>query len=162
MTIPTYIMLAFTAFHLNATAVVQLKRNPDIIINCIQIISADKIETVDVAEKILLITVNETGIIKVNGDPVGSDFLASYIQERLFKSYLGTGKMHSGIKLVKFNNQVPDMVTEVVTNEIKEGQRKALVQVCLLRYNKLFNSLETKKKEKMQKLFPVLFQTDYQ
>ena len=155
-------MLAFTATPLNATTLVQLKRNPDIIINCIHLISANKIETREVAEKILLITVNETGNIKVNGDPVGSDFLASYIQERLFKSYLGTGKMHDGIKLIKLSDNVPDIVAEVVINEIKEGQRKALVQVSLLRYNKLFDSLDTKKQEKMQKLFPVLFQTDYQ
>ena len=161
MAIPTFIILAFTAIHLNATTFVQLKK-PDIIINYIQSISANKIKTKAVDEKILLVTVNETGFIKVNGDPVGSDFLASYIQERLFKSYLGTGKMHSGIKLVKLSDNVPDLVAEVVTNEIKEGQRKALVQVCLLRYNKLFDSLDTKKKEKMQKLFPVLFQTNYQ
>ena len=83
------------------------------------------------------------GNIKVNGDPVGSDFLASYIQERLFKSYLGTGKMHDGIKLVKLSDNVPDIVAEVVINEIKEGQRKALVQVSLLRYNKLFDNLDS-------------------
>lgn len=113
-------------------------------------------------EKILLVTVDETGNIKVNQDPVGSDDLANYIQERLFKSYTGTGKMHSNIKLMKLSNKVPDMVTQVVTNEIKDGQKKALVQVCLLRYNKLFDSLDKKKQEKMLKLFPVLFQTDFQ
>ena len=113
-------------------------------------------------EKILLVTVDEIGHIKVNQDPVGSDDLANYIQERLFKSYTGTGKMHSNIKLMKHSNKVPDMVTQVVTNEIKDGQKKALVQVCLLRYNKLFDSLDKKKQEKMLKLFPVLFQTDFQ
>lgn len=113
-------------------------------------------------EKILLVTVDETGNIKVNQDPVGSDALANYIQERLYKSYIGTGKMHGSIKLMKLSIKVPDMVTQVVTNEIKDGQKKALVQVCLLRYNKLFDSLDKKKQEKMLKLFPVLFQTDFQ
>ena len=113
-------------------------------------------------EKILLVTVDETGNIKVNQDPVGSDDLANYIQERLFKSYTGTGKMHSSIRLMKLSNKVPDMVTQVVTNEIKDGQKKALVEVCLLRYNKLFDNLDKKKQLKMRKLFPVLFQTDFQ
>ena len=71
------------------------------------------------AEKILLVQINDIGIISVNRDTVSSDILARYIQERLFKSYLGTGKMHSRIKLEKMNENVPDMVTEVIVNEIK-------------------------------------------
>ena len=113
-------------------------------------------------EKILLVTVDEIGNIKVNQDPVGSDDLANYIQERLFKSYTGTGKMHTSVRLIKLSTKVPDMVTQVVINEIKDGQKKALVEVCLLRYNKLFDNLDKKKQLKMQKLFPVLFQTDFQ
>lgn len=114
------------------------------------------------AEKILLVTVDEIGNIRVNQDPVGSDNLANYIQERLFKSYSGTGNMHSSIKLMKLSNNVPDMVTQVVIDEIKDGQQKALIQVCLLRYNKLFESLDKKKQEKLSKQFPVLFQNDFQ
>ena len=112
-------------------------------------------------EKILLITVDETGSIAVNNDPVGSDNLASYIQERLFKSYMGTGEMHSRIKLEKINNNVPDLVTEAVVKEIKDGQKKALISVCLLKYKKLFDNLDKKKQEKLVKQFPVLFQTTF-
>ena len=113
------------------------------------------------SEKILLVTVDETGNIKVNNDPVGSDYLANYIQERLFKSYMGTGEMHSRIKLEKLSVSVPDLVTEIVVKEIKDGQKKALVSVCLLKYNKLFDGLDKKKQDKLLKQFPVLFQTDY-
>lgn len=132
-------------------------RNLFILIGILNISST----TIQPVEKILLVTVDEIGNIKVNQDPVGSDFLANYIQERLFKSYTGTGKMHSHIKLVKLSPNVPVLVAEVVINEIKDGQKKALIQVCLLRYNKLFETLDTKKQEKMQKQLPVLFQKNY-
>ena len=113
------------------------------------------------AEKILLVTLDEAGAITVNNDPVGSDQLALYIQERLFKSFLGTGLMHSRIKLEKANANVPDIIAEVVIKEIKEGQKKALVSVCLQKYKKTFDSLDEKKQEKLKKQFPVLFQTDF-
>jgi hypothetical protein len=112
-------------------------------------------------EKILLISVDEIGTITVNSDPVGSDILAIYIQERLFKSYIGTGDMHDRIKLEKADNKVPDLVTEAVVKEIKEGQKKALTSLCLSKYKQLFADLDKKKQEKLQKQFPVLFQTDF-
>jgi hypothetical protein len=117
--------------------------------------------TIRSTEKILLITVDEIGSIAVNHDPVSSDILATYIQERLFKSYMGTGEMHDRIKLEKAANNVPDLITEVVIKEIKEGQKKALTSLCLLKHKKFFPDLDKKKQEKLQKQFPVLFQTDF-
>ena len=114
-----------------------------------------------VADKILLVQVNEIGIITVNNDTVGSDLLARYIQERLFKSYLGTGKMYSRIILHKADANVPDIVTAVVIKEIKDAQQKALTEVSLQKYNRSFNSLEERRKEKIKKLFPVLFQDTF-
>ncbi len=117
--------------------------------------------TLPPTEKILLVTVDEIGSIAVNHDPVSSDALATYVQERLFKSYMGTGEMHDRIKLEKADNNVPDLITEVVIKEIKEGQKKALTSLCLLKHKKLFSDLDKKKQEKPQKQFPVLFQTDF-
>ncbi len=113
------------------------------------------------SEKILLVTVDEIGAITVNSDPVGSDILANYIQERLFKSYMGTGDMHDRIKLEKAGNDIPDLITEVIIKEIKEGQKKALTSLCLSKYKQLFTDLDKKRQEKLQKQFPVLFQTDF-
>ncbi len=113
------------------------------------------------AEKILLVQIDDIGIISVNRDTVSSDILARYIQERLFKSYLGTGKMHSRIKLEKMNENVPDMVTEVIVNEIKQGQKKALTEVSLQKYRRTYDSLEKRQQEKLKKLFPVLFQENF-
>jgi len=113
------------------------------------------------AEKILLVRVTEIGIITVNNDTVSSDFLARYIQERLFKSYAGTGKMYRSIKFEKASPNVPEMVTAVVLKEIKSGQNGALVELTLQKYKKLFENLETHKQEKLRKNFPVLFQTSF-
>ena len=108
-----------------------------------------------------MVTVDEIGSIAVNHDQVSSDVLATYIQERLFKSYMGTGEMHDRIKLEKTDSKVPDLITEVVIKEIKEGQKKALTSLCLLKHKKYFSDLDKKKQEKLQKQFPVLFQTDF-
>ncbi|MEP6700264.1 MAG: hypothetical protein ABJA85_03075 [Bacteroidota bacterium] len=113
------------------------------------------------AEKILLVRVDEIGAITVNGDTVGSNILARYIQERLFKSYLGTGQMHARIKLEKVTADVTDLITEAIASEIKEAQKRALTEVCLEKYRKTFLSLEKRQQDKLKKLFPVLFQTDY-
>lgn len=113
------------------------------------------------AEKVLLIRVDEIGVVTVNQDTVGADVLALYIQERLFKSFLGTGQMHNRIKLEKTSNGVADLVTEVIIKEINEAQKRALRQVCVEKFNKNFDGLEKRKQDKLKKQFPVLFQTIY-
>ena len=112
-------------------------------------------------EKILQVSVDEIGTVSVGRDTVGADNLARYIQERLLKSYLGTGQMQGKIKIVKVNSEVPDLVIEVVIKEIQEGQRKALTQVCLQKYKNLFERIDAKKQAKLKKQFPVLFQTEF-
>lgn len=113
------------------------------------------------AEKVLFVRVNETGLIMVGRDTVGADQLARYIQERLFKSYMGTGQMHDRIRLEKADDSAPEDVMDVVTTEIKEGQRKALQELCLEKFRRTFEMLDIKKQTKLKKQFPVLFQTHY-
>jgi len=48
-----------------------------------------------------------------------------------------------------------------VLKEIQEGQRRALTELCLLKYKNRFENIEQRKQEKLKKQFPVLFQTDY-
>ena len=112
-------------------------------------------------EKILLVQVDEIGMIKIGRDTLGSDQLARYIQERLFKSYMGTGKMYDKIKLAKIDGQVPDMVMEVVLNEIKTGQQRSLKELCLQKYKDFFDNISERQQAKLKKQFPVLFQTHY-
>ena len=114
------------------------------------------------AEKILLIKVDESGTISVGRDTLISDNLARYIQERLFKSYVGTGKMHTRIKLEQISTTIPTEVIQVVIQEIQEGQKKTLTDLCLDKYKKLYENIDKKNKDKIQKQFPVLFQKYYQ
>jgi hypothetical protein len=112
-------------------------------------------------EKILHIKVDEAGSISVGPDTLLADDLARYIQYRLFKNYTSSGKMHNKIKLEIISSNVPDMVIEIVTKEIQAGQSRALTELCLFKYKKLFANIGQKKQDKLKKQFPVLFQTDY-
>ncbi len=117
--------------------------------------------TKDPAPKVLLVTVDETGTVTVGRDTVNADNLARYVQERLFKSYMGTGQMHDQIILKKKTDDVPDMVMEVILKEIQEGQKRALTELSLQKYRKTFDGLDKKKQGKLKKQFPVLFQAKF-
>ena len=108
-------------------------------------------------EKILQVSVTESGLIYVGRDTVNSDDLARYIQERLFKSYLGTGQMQREIRFAP-TAAVPETVVDVVKQEIEEGQHRALTELCLARYKKKFDTLDTRQQTKIRRQFPVLFQ----
>ena len=112
------------------------------------------------AEKIITVKVNSSGIVLIGRDTVSSDDIALYIRERLFKSYTGTGKMYDAIKLVKDGSPEP-VIIEVVIKEIKSGQKKALTELCLEKYKKLFENINGRQQEKLKKNFPVLFQSGY-
>ncbi len=109
-------------------------------------------------EKVLLIQVESSGLIRVGRDTIGSDNLARYVQERLFKSYMGTGEMHDRIRLEKADASVPGPVIDVVIAEIRSGQERALRELCTQKYNRSVASLDPKKQDKLRKKFPVLFQ----
>jgi hypothetical protein len=109
-------------------------------------------------EKILLIRVDEIGIVSVGRDIISADKLARYIQERLFKSYMGTGKMHDRIILEKTDASVPGPVLEVILAEIKSGQERALRELCTQKFSKPFDAIDPKKQDRVKQKFPVLFQ----
>jgi hypothetical protein len=116
--------------------------------------------SLQLADKIITVKVNTAGIISVGRDTISSDDLALYIRERLFKSYTGTGKMYDGIKLVK-DGEPENVVFEIVRKEIINGQKKALNELCLERYKRVFENISSRQQEKLKKNFPVLFQTTY-
>ncbi len=113
------------------------------------------------AAKIINLKINEVGLITDGRDTISTDDLAEYIRERLFKNYMGTGKMYDQIRVDKVNEGPVSTVMEVILKEIASGQKKALVEICLLKYKKTFDSLNSKQQKKIRKQFPVLFQTDY-
>lgn len=112
-------------------------------------------------DKVIHVMVDEYGTISIGRDTVTSDELAKYIQVRLFKSYLGTGRMYDKLLFSKENNKVPDVVAAVVLKEIKEGQQKALTQLCLQKYEKRYEDISNRQQAKLKKIFPVLFQKKF-
>lgn len=113
------------------------------------------------AEKTLELTVDKTGIIHIGRDTITTDDLPRYIQERLFKSYAGTGKMYDAI-ILKVTDGGPDEITiGSIIKKIREGQERALNELCLQKYKKIYEAIDKKKKERLKKQFPVLFQPDY-
>lgn len=112
-------------------------------------------------EKVLLVKIDEIGLIRIGRDTLSADQLARYIQERLFKSYLGTGQMYDRIKFEKQDPQVPEAVVEVILKEIRTGQQKALQELCLQKFSKTWEMLDDKKQSRVRKQFPVLFQQDF-
>lgn len=112
-------------------------------------------------EKVIHVIVDESGIISIGRDTVTSDELARYIQERLFKNYLGTGKMYDKILFSKANDNVPAIVAEVVLNEIIEGQKRALRELCVQKYENKYDNITKKQQAKLKKAFPVLFQQKF-
>jgi hypothetical protein len=112
------------------------------------------------ADKIITVKINSSGIVTIGRDTVGSDDIAAYIRERLFKSYTGTGKMYDAIRLV-IDGEPQAVVMEVVLKEIAKGQKKALTELCIEKYKKLFEDISSRQQAKIRKNFKVLFQQSY-
>jgi hypothetical protein len=63
--------------------------------------------------------------------------------------------------IIKFDTAIEMNVKESIKKAIREGQNKALTDVCLQQHKKLFEDLTSKQQERIRKEFPVLFQQDY-
>ena len=115
----------------------------------------------DDRKRVLLVRIDEIGIVTDGVDTISSDELADYISRRLFKSYMGNGKMYDLIRVEKINlGPMPD-VLQTLLKEIALGQKKALADFCLHKYKKGFDTLTAKQQKKIRKAFPVLFQSEY-
>ena len=112
------------------------------------------------SERLLEVTVDQSGLITAVGDTISADKLAHYIQQRLFKSWLSNGKMYTQIRFTR-KGEVSDIVAESVLKEVQSGQEQGLTAICLEKYRTEFENLDPKKQENLRKKIPVLFQTDY-
>lgn len=83
--------------------------------------------------------------------------LAADLQERLWKSWLSTGKMYDRIE-IKLRGEVLMGVRGAALDAIKEAQGKTLTAVCLQKYKQNYEMLTAKQKQKLKRQFPVLFQ----
>jgi len=117
--------------------------------------------TPDLSKKrIIAISVNETGLAFISKDTLTFDQLTTELQKRLWKSYMGTGKMYEVIRL-QFTGRVPAVVQEGAANAIKKAQQNALIEICLEKHKKLYESLSEGQQRKIRKQFPALFQSGY-
>jgi hypothetical protein len=107
--------------------------------------------------KTLNISVNADGLVVFDRDTLMIDDLAKELQTRLWKSYLGTGRMQDSIK-VTFTGEVLMGIRGATLEAIKSGQTKALNEICVQKYKRTYENLSTAQKKKVKKQFPVLFQ----
>jgi len=119
----------------------------------------------DFSEKInpqrsITVTVDQKGWIYIGKDTLTADQLAEELQNRLWKSYLGTGKMYHSIRLEHAGEVLPE-IDGNVKKAIKEAQQKALTEVCLQLHKKLYDDLGNRQQRKIRNQFPVLFQQNY-
>ena len=107
--------------------------------------------------KIITINIEPGGRVFMGPDTIYVAGLAADLQERLWKSWLSTGKMYESIK-VNFRGEVLMGVKGAALDAIKEAQNKTLTEVCLEKYKVVFENLSAKQKQRLKKQFPVLFQ----
>lgn len=125
----------------------------------IQAKSFNYIETL-YSPKVITIAIDESGKISIGRDIFTTEQLTEELQIRLWKSYLGTGKMYDGVHLEIAAGARTDIISSV-KKAIKEAQGKALIDVCLQKHKKLFDDLSSRQQEKIRMQFPVLFQQAY-
>ena len=111
-------------------------------------------------KKTIIVTVDKKGYVFIGKDTLTTIELSNELQKRLWKSYMGTDKMYDAIHL-EFNGEVPMNIKESVKNAIREGQKKALTDICLQKHKKRFEDLSSGQQKKIMKQFPVLFQQEY-
>ena len=107
--------------------------------------------------KIISIIVDPSGMAVVGRDTLTVTQLTTEIQRRLWKSYLGTGKMYDALKVI-FAGDVAEEVKKVVLESVHEAQQKALTEYCIDKHRKRFENLSSGQQKKIRKQFPVLFQ----
>jgi biopolymer transport protein ExbD len=112
-------------------------------------------------DKLIIVVVNPDGNVFIGRDTLSIDKLADELQRRLWKGYLGTGKMYDGIKL-QLEGEVLMGVKNSAMDAIQKAQKKVLTEVCLEKHKKLFESLSIRQQEKIRRQFPVLFQESFQ
>jgi hypothetical protein len=105
----------------------------------------------------ITISIDPKGFAYIGRDTLTIDKLAFEVQQRLWKSYLGTGRMYDHIK-IELKGDVLMGTRGSALDAIKLGQEKALAELCVLKFKKEYDNLTESQQRKLQKQFPVLFQ----
>lgn len=113
------------------------------------------------AQRAIVLQVDELGFVTDGRDSISSDEIADYIRDRLFNHYRGTDKMYDRIELQRLHGGPMPQVEEILLKEIRQGQKLALLDLCLHKYRKGFDDLQANQQAKIRKKFPVLFQEKF-
>jgi hypothetical protein len=108
-------------------------------------------------DKIISISVNANGKAIIGRDTLDMDQLSAEIQERLWKGYMGTGKMYDKI-IIQSANDVDTTKKNSAIAAVQKAQKNVLTELCLEKHKKLFEALSSGQQERIRKKFPVLFQ----
>jgi hypothetical protein len=117
-------------------------------------------ETPPVPGNIITIKLLPGGAAVMGKDTLQPDELSKELQQRLFKSYMGTGKMYDAIKL-EYSGEILMGARDAAKDAIHKAQQNTLKELCLEKHKKLFEDINSRQQEKIRKQFPVLFQTHF-
>ncbi len=112
------------------------------------------------AQKLIDIKVTADGWAITGRDTISVLEIADELRTRLWKSYLGTGKMPTAIR-ISYDDNVPLTTRETAEKAVKEAQGKALTELCLQKNKKRFEELSDNQQNRIRKKFPILFQQQY-
>jgi hypothetical protein len=112
-------------------------------------------------ERIIIISVNTREEVSIDGIKIDNvDNLSQQIQQRLWRSYMGNGKMPDIIH-IRFDTDVPINLRSAVFGAVRDGQERTLNVLSLEKFKKKFADASDKQKDKLKKRFPILFQQTF-
>lgn len=110
------------------------------------------------ASRIIHINVTAKEEVSIDGVQIDvSETLSKELQQRLWRSFMGNGKMPERIEL-QFEEGTTNGIKNSIHKSIKEAQEKTLNMLCLHKYKKTATDIRGKQRSRLQKQFPVLFQ----
>ncbi|HWC53294.1 MAG TPA: hypothetical protein VG676_06910 [Chitinophagaceae bacterium] len=113
-----------------------------------------------VPQEIILISVHSQNEVMIGKDTFDMEGLTHELQQRFWKSYLGTGKIPIKLK-VQYATTPTDIEQKTIINAIKKAQQNALTELCLQLHKKTFDELSARQQDKIKKQYPILFQQKF-
>ena len=111
-------------------------------------------------EKIITIAVSAKGDVTINNVAIEADVVTKELQQRLWRSYMVSGKMADRIS-IQWNEANSNALKKSISDAVKEAQAKTLTMLCLHKYKKKFEDIGSRKQGRLQKQYPALFQQTY-
>ncbi|MBL0334886.1 MAG: hypothetical protein IPP73_06100 [Chitinophagaceae bacterium] len=96
----------------------------------------------------------------IDGYKVNFWELGTELHKRIWRTFMGNDKMPDNV-LVVYEGDVNDETKSATLKSVKEAQQRTLTMYALFKYKKKYEDLADNKKEKIKKLFPILFQQDF-